>query len=83
MLDARSSATDEEYGQLIFYANTTPLIAAAGHPIIADALDHATSNVLSADDAFHAILPVAPRFGHKPVHNTASGKSASASAGHK
>lgn len=51
MLDARSSATAEEDAQLIFYAGNTPLIAPAGHPIIADALDHATSNVLSADDA--------------------------------
>ena len=50
MLYARRSAMDGHDAQLIFYANTTPLIAPAGHPIIAEAPCRATSNVLSADD---------------------------------
>jgi mannosyltransferase OCH1-like enzyme len=50
MLDARRSAMAEQNVSLIFYINTTPLIAPAGHPVIADALERATSNLLKADE---------------------------------
>lgn len=49
MLDASVSASAEESEKRIFYVNNNPLIAPAKHPIIALALDRATSLVLSAD----------------------------------
>ncbi|WP_165757620.1 glycosyltransferase family 32 protein [Mycolicibacterium elephantis] len=51
MCDPHRSTLIEEDASLIFYINTTPLIAPAGHPIIADALERATSNILNADEA--------------------------------
>jgi hypothetical protein len=48
MRDARSSVGTAS-GRMIFYANNTPLIAPPGNPIIAGALDRATSNILSPD----------------------------------
>lgn len=48
MRDANSSASAAQDGSLIFYTDTTPLIAPAGHPVIASALARATSNVLTA-----------------------------------
>ncbi len=48
MLDPSGSASAGEDGSRIYYVNNNPLIAPAGHPIIASALDRATSFVLSA-----------------------------------
>lgn len=50
MCDAVQSASSSEDAPLIFYSNTTPLIASAGHPIIVNALASATANVLTAVD---------------------------------
>jgi mannosyltransferase OCH1-like enzyme len=48
MCDAVQSASSAEDAPLIFYSNTTPLIAPAGHPIVVGALASATANVLAA-----------------------------------
>jgi hypothetical protein len=48
MRDA-SSSVGTTRGRMIFYANNTPLVAPPGNPVIAGALDRATSNLLSAD----------------------------------
>jgi hypothetical protein len=47
MCDAYRSAIGGTDERLIFYANNTPLVAPPGNPIIASALDRATSNLLS------------------------------------
>lgn len=49
MLDARQAAIAEHETPPVFYVDTTPLIAPAGHPLVAAALECATSNVLSAN----------------------------------
>jgi mannosyltransferase OCH1-like enzyme len=50
MVDAVKSASAAKDAPLIFYSNTTPLIAPAGHPIVADALESATANILAASN---------------------------------
>jgi mannosyltransferase OCH1-like enzyme len=50
MVDAAMSASTAKDAPLIFYSNTTPLIAPAGHPIVADALASATANILAASN---------------------------------
>lgn len=49
MLDARQAAITEHDTPRVFYAANSPLIAPAGHPVIAAALECATSNMLSAN----------------------------------
>jgi mannosyltransferase OCH1-like enzyme len=51
MCDAASRASSSEEAPLIFYSNTTPLIAPANHPIVLDALAGATANVLAAAES--------------------------------
>lgn len=48
MCDAVRRASSSEDAPLIFYSNTTPLIAPPSHPIVLDALAGATVNVLAA-----------------------------------
>jgi mannosyltransferase OCH1-like enzyme len=47
MLDPATSASTDAENERIFYVNNNPLIAPARHPIIADALERATTSVLS------------------------------------
>jgi hypothetical protein len=49
MVDARKAAITEHDTPRVFYVANSPLIAPAGHPVVAAALERATSNVLSAD----------------------------------
>lgn len=51
MCEAVRSAKSSEDAPLIFYSNTTPLIAPANHPIVVDALARATANVLAAAES--------------------------------
>lgn len=48
MLDPLTTAINDGCTARIFYVNNNPLIAPPGHPVIASALDHATSVLLSA-----------------------------------
>jgi mannosyltransferase OCH1-like enzyme len=50
MVDARKAAMIEHDAPRVFYVANTPLIAPAGHPVIAAALERATSNVLLANE---------------------------------
>ncbi|MGB3769593.1 MAG: glycosyltransferase [Rhodococcus sp. (in: high G+C Gram-positive bacteria)] len=50
MRDAVSASEGPADSTLIFYTDTTPLIAPANHPVIASALEHATKNILTADN---------------------------------
>ena len=51
MVDPVSSAQSEGAEGRIFYVNNNPLIAPPEHPVIARALEQATSSLLSADES--------------------------------